>query len=143
MGIQKFQFPVNNPNLDEEIAMGLEGIKRLIRNWAVKLMLDFKLIDPTMLNDACDLGIKTRATNSGSCLWDDDDPVHLSSAGYRDLAGYIRERAHAEPACDDVSVASSDISGNKLHATESVITKPPAPHPREVEGQGHQGSPDG
>ncbi len=50
--------------------MGLESIKRLIRNWAVELMLDFKLIDPTMLNDACDLRIKTRVTNSGSCPWE-------------------------------------------------------------------------
>jgi hypothetical protein len=66
--------------------MGLEGIQRLICNWAVELMLDFKLIDPTMLNDACDLGIKTRVTNSGSCPWENDDPVHLSSEGYRDLA---------------------------------------------------------
>jgi hypothetical protein len=118
---------LTDPDFDEEIAMGLEGIKRLIHNWAVELMLDFELVDPTMLNDACDLGIKMRVTNSGSCPWEDDDPVHLSSEGYRDLAWVIRERAHAELACDGASVASSDISSNKRRAPKSVVTKPMAP----------------
>ncbi len=57
--------------------------------------------------------------------WEDDDPVHLSSEGHRDLAWVIRERAHAEQACEGVSVASSNISGNKRRAPESVVTKPP------------------
>jgi hypothetical protein len=74
--------------------MGLEGIKRLIRNWVVDLMLDFELVDPTMLNDGCDLGVKTRLTSSGSCPWGDDEPVHLSTERYKDLALAIKECAH-------------------------------------------------
>jgi hypothetical protein len=60
---------LTGPDLDEEIAIGLEGIKRLMCNGAVDHTLDFEVVDPTMLNDACDLGIKTRVTSSGTCLW--------------------------------------------------------------------------
>jgi hypothetical protein len=35
---------LTDPDLDEEIAMGLEGIMRLMRNWAVEHMLDFELV---------------------------------------------------------------------------------------------------
>jgi hypothetical protein len=68
----------SEPDIDEEIAVGLEGLKRILRNWAVENNLTFKLIDPTMLNDACDLGIKTRVTCSGQPLWSGYDPVHLT-----------------------------------------------------------------
>jgi hypothetical protein len=115
---------LTDPDYDEEIGMGLEGIKRLIRNWATEFLLNFALIDPTMLNDACDLGIKTRVTNNGSCPWDDEDPVHLTSEGYRDLAGHIKEHVSSEFASEEASVSGSDISSGKRRAPESVVTAP-------------------
>jgi hypothetical protein len=115
---------LTDPDYDEEIGMGLEGIKRIIRNWATELLPNFALIDPTMLNDACDLGIKTRVTDTGSCPWDDDDPVHLSAEGYRDLAGHLREHVSSEHAIDEASVSGSDFSGGKRRAPDSVITTP-------------------
>ncbi len=63
--IENFSDPVT----EEEIAMGLEGLKRLLRNWAVENKLRFELIDPTMLNDACDLGLKTQVMCTGLPLW--------------------------------------------------------------------------
>jgi hypothetical protein len=125
---------LTDPDYDEEIGMGLEGIKRLIRNWASELLLDFELIDPTMLNDACDLGVKTRVTNTGSCLWVDDDPVHLTMEGYCDLASHIKEYVSAEPASDEVSMSCSDVSGSKRRAPESVVTRSPAPPPKRGRG---------
>jgi hypothetical protein len=58
-------------------------------------MLDF---DPTMLNDACDLGVKTRVTSSGTCPWGENDLVHLTPEGYKDLVLAIREHTHGEMA---------------------------------------------
>jgi hypothetical protein len=46
--IENFSDPVT----EEEIAMGLEGLKRLLCNWAVENKLSFELLDPIMLNDA-------------------------------------------------------------------------------------------
>ncbi len=115
---------LTDPDYDEEIGMGLEGIKRIIRNWATEFLPNFALIDPTMLNDACDLGIKTRVTNNGSCPWDDDDPVHLSMEGYRDLAGHLREHVSSELASEEASVSGSDFSSGKRRAPESVVTAP-------------------
>jgi hypothetical protein len=62
-------------DLDKEIAMGLEGIKRMMHNWAVEHTLDFELVNLTMLNDACNLGLKTWVTSSGACPWGEDDPL--------------------------------------------------------------------
>jgi hypothetical protein len=93
---------------------------------------DFELVDPTMLNDACDLGIKTRVTSM--CLWGEDNPVHLTPEGYRDLALVIREHAQGEMPGDGNSVASSDVSGQKRRAPKSIMTRPPAPPPKRGRG---------
>jgi hypothetical protein len=37
---------LTDPDYDEELGMGLEGIKRLIWNWASKLLLNFELMIP-------------------------------------------------------------------------------------------------
>jgi hypothetical protein len=125
---------LTDSDYDEEIGMGLEGINRLNRNWASELLLDFELIDPTMLNDACVLGVKTRVTNTRSCPWVGDDPVHLTTEGYCDLAGHIKEHINAEPASNEASASGSDVSGNKRQAPESVVTRPPAPPPKRGRG---------
>ncbi len=125
---------LTDPDYDEEIGMGLEGIKRLIRNWASELLLDFELIDHTMLNDACDLGVKMRVTNTGSCPWGEDDPVHLTTEEYSDLAGHIKDHVNAEPACDAASASGSDVSGNKRRARNLLS---PGHLPRHLEeGEG-------
>jgi hypothetical protein len=115
---------LTDPDYDEEIGMGLEGIKRIIRNWATEFLPNFALIDPTMLNDACDLGIKTQVTNTGTCPWDDDDPVHLSMEGYRDLAVHLREHVSSEFASEEASGSGSDFSSGKRRAPESVVDPP-------------------
>jgi hypothetical protein len=76
----------NDLELGEEISVGLEGLKRLVHNWAVENNLTYDLVDPTMLSYACDLGLKTRVT----CM-PDSDPVHLTPDGYRDLALIITD----------------------------------------------------
>ncbi len=96
--------------MNDEIAMGLEGIKRLLRNWAVGNLLDYDLIELTMLNDACDLSLKTRVTSSVACPWSDADPVRLTPDGYKDLALIINESVQAG---DIVSVSGSDILGRR------------------------------
>ncbi len=45
--------------------MGFEGLKRLVHNWAVETELAYDLLDPIMLNDACNLGLKTWVTSMG------------------------------------------------------------------------------
>jgi hypothetical protein len=97
-------------------------------------LLNFELIDPTMLNDACDLGIKSRVTNNGSYLWDDEDPVHLTSEGYCDLAGHIKEHVSSELASEEASVSGSDVSSGKRQAPESVVTRQLAPAPKRGRG---------
>ncbi len=91
-----------------------------------------EVIDPTMLNDSCDLGIKTRVSNSGQQLWSVDDPVHLTSEGYRDLADIIVAHIRAT-ACEDSSSlheASSSGSSNKRRLPEPVITRPRGTTPK-------------
>jgi hypothetical protein len=96
---------MTDPDMDDEIAMGLEGIKRLLRNWAFENLLDYDLIELTMLNDACDLGPKTRVMSSGASPWSDTDPVRLTPDGYKDLALIINKSVQAG---DVVSVSGSD-----------------------------------
>ncbi len=97
---------------DEEIAFGLEGVKRLLHTWATENILMYEIIDPTMLNDSCDLGIKTRLSSSGQQLWNDNDPVHLTSEGYRDLADIIAAHIRATADEDTSSLLGSGSSGN-------------------------------
>jgi hypothetical protein len=117
---------------DEEIAFGLEGVKKLLHTWATDNNLMYEVIDPTMLNDSCDLGIKTRVSNSGQQLWSADDPVHLTSEGYRDLADIILAHIRAAE-CEDFSSlheASSSGSSNKRRLPEPVITRPRGANPK-------------
>ncbi len=120
---------------DEEIAFGLEGVKRLLHTWATDNNLMYEVIDPTMLNDSCDLGIKTRVSNSGQQLqqlWSVNDPVHLTSEGYRDLADIIVAHIRAT-ACEDSSSlheAGSSGSSNKRRLPEPVITRPRGTTPK-------------
>jgi hypothetical protein len=117
---------------DEEIAFGLEGVKRLLHTWAADNNLVYEVIDPTMLNDSCDLGIKTRVSNSGQQLWSPDDPVHLTSEGYRDLADIILAHIRAADCEDSSSLheASSSGSSNRRRLPEPVITRPRGANPK-------------
>jgi hypothetical protein len=79
--------------LDEEIATGLEGIQKIMQNWAAENDLEFDIIDPTILTDACDLCIKMLVANMGHPLWMDSNLVHLTPDGYWDLAAVISDSA--------------------------------------------------
>jgi hypothetical protein len=72
-------------------SFSLEGLQRLLHAWAVENLLSYKLIDPTMLNNSCDLSLKTRVMNSDQQPWGDSDLVHLTPDGYRDLAIIITD----------------------------------------------------
>jgi hypothetical protein len=124
----------NEPDIDEEIAVGLEGLKRLLQNWAVENNLTFELIDPTLLNDACDLGLKTRVTCSGLPLWSSHDPVHLTPEGYRDLALAITDNMMAYSDGDTGSGCGSGGDSHKRLLPESVVTMPLAPPIKRCKG---------
>jgi hypothetical protein len=112
--------------LDEEIVLGLEGVKKILQNWALEHDLCFDIIDPTMLADPCDLSLRERTTSSGQRLWREDDPVHLTRDGYRDIAHAITESVVAGPA-DSVSTTGSTAGNQKRKRAESVVTKQQQP----------------
>jgi hypothetical protein len=86
---------LNEVDLGEEIAFRPEGVKRLLHIWATENNLLYDIIDPTMLNNSCDLGLKTCVTSTGQRLWGENDPVHLVPEGYRDLAGIVSTNTSA------------------------------------------------
>jgi hypothetical protein len=110
--------------LDEEIVLGLEGVKKIMQNWAIEHDLCFDIIDPTMLVDPCDLGLRERTTSSGQRLWRQDDPVHLTTDGYRDIAHAIMESVVSGPAVVSASTTGSTAGSQKRKRAESVVTKP-------------------
>jgi hypothetical protein len=79
-----------------------------------------------MLADPCDLGLRERTTSSGQRLWREDDPVHLTKDGYRDIAHAITESVVAGPA-DLVSTTGSTSGSQKRKRAESVVTKQQQP----------------
>jgi hypothetical protein len=117
---------------DEEIAFGLEGVKRLLHTWATENNLMYEIIDPTMLNDSCDLGIKTWVSSTGQQLWSDNDPVHLTPEGYRDLADIIAAHIRATADEDTSSLLGSGSIGNsnKRRLPDPVITRPRGSMPK-------------
>jgi hypothetical protein len=112
--------------LDGEIVLGLEGVKKILQNWAMEHDLCFDIIDPTLLADSCDLGLRERTTSSEQRLWRRDDPVHLTTDGYRDIAHAITESVVSGPA-DSVSTTGSTAGNQKRKRAESVVTKPQQP----------------
>jgi hypothetical protein len=113
--------------LDEEIVLGLEGVKKIMQNWAIEHDLCFEIIDPTMLADPCDLGLRERTTSSGQWLWRQDDPVHLSTDGYKDIDYAIMESVVSGPAVDSANTTGSTVGSQKRKRAESVVTKPQQP----------------
>jgi hypothetical protein len=85
-----------------------------------------------MLNDSCDLGIKTRVSNSGQQLWSDDDPVHLTSEGYWDLVDLIAAHIRANAYKDSMSEQEVGSSSNsqKRRLPDPVITRPGGTTPK-------------
>jgi hypothetical protein len=116
-----------DPELDEEMVLGLEGVKKIMQNWAIEHDLCFEIIDPTMLADPCDLGLRERTTSSGQRLWRQDDPVHLRTDGYKDIAHAIMESVVSGPAVDSASTTGSIACSQKRKRAESVVTKPQQP----------------
>jgi lysophospholipase L1-like esterase len=66
-----------------------------------------------MLNNSCDLGLKTRVTSSGQPPWGDSDPVHLTPDGYRDLAIIITDGIQAARSGDTGRVSGSSNGSQK------------------------------
>jgi hypothetical protein len=65
--------------LDEEIVAGLEGVNKIMQNWALEHDLCLEIIDPTLLADLCNLGLRARVTSTGQQLWRMDDLVQLTT----------------------------------------------------------------
>jgi hypothetical protein len=96
-----------DPELDEEMVLGLEGVKKITQNWAIEHDLCFEIIDPTLLADSCDLGLRERTTSSGQQPWRQDDPVHLTTDGYKDIAQAIMDSVVSGPAVESASTTGS------------------------------------
>jgi hypothetical protein len=110
---------------DEEIVLGLEGVKKIMHNWAMEHDLTYDLIDPTQLADPSDLGLRTRTTVAGRALWRKDDPIHLTPEAYGDLAVALRDTVLSGPAAESVSVTGSEKEGRKRKVPESIVTRQP------------------
>jgi hypothetical protein len=89
---------------DEEIVLGLEGVKKIMHSWAMEHDLIYDLIDPTQLSDPSDLGLRTRTTVAGHVLWRKDDPIHLTAEAYGDLAAAVRDTVLSGPASAKMGV---------------------------------------
>jgi hypothetical protein len=116
-----------DPELDEEVVLGLEGVKKILQNWAIDHDLCFEIIDPTLLSDTRDLGLRERTTSTGQRLWLQDDPVHLTTDGYRDIAQAIADSVVSCPVEDSASATGSSKNSQKRKRAESVVTKHPIP----------------
>jgi hypothetical protein len=109
------------------MVLGLEGVKKILQNWAIEHDLCFKIIDPTLLADPCDLGLRERTTSAGHRLWRQDDPVHLTADGYKDIAQAIQDCVVSGPSVESASTVDSAGTSQKRRRTESVVTKPVLP----------------
>jgi hypothetical protein len=113
----------DDPDLEEEIGVGLEAYKRALQNWGMENELLFTVIDPTILTDSCDCPIKSRVTEDGESIWSRRDPVHMTSAAYRNLATVISDTALSVDPTDSASATGSG-SAHKRRRAESVVTMP-------------------
>jgi hypothetical protein len=120
--------------LDEEIVLGLEGVKKIMHSWAMEHDLIYELIDPTQLADPSDLGLRARTSVAGHGLWRRDDPIHLTAEAYGDVATAVRDTVLSGPATDSVSASGSDRDGRKRRIPESIITKQPVLMPKRGRG---------
>ncbi len=82
-----------------------------------------------MLNDACNLGLKTWITSMGLPPWSANELVHLTTDGYGNLTLIITDITQAGRAGDTASVSGSGSEGQKRRVPESVVTRPPVPPP--------------
>jgi hypothetical protein len=98
-----------------------------MQSWAIEHDLCFEILDPTLLADQSDLGLRERTTSAGHRLWRQDDPVHLTSDGYKDIAQAIRECVISGPAVETASTVESAGTSQKRRRAESVVTKPVLP----------------
>jgi hypothetical protein len=80
-----------------------------------------------LLADPCDLGLRERTTSAGHRLWRQDDPVHLTSDGYKDIAQAIQDCVISGPAIETASTVESAGTSQKRRRAESVVTKPVLP----------------
>ncbi len=110
---------------DEEIVLGLEGVKKIMHSWAMEHDLIYDLIDPTQLSDPSDLGLRARTTVAGHALWRKDDPIHLTAEAYDDLAAAVRDTVLSGPVSESVSATGSDRDGRKRKVPESIVTRQP------------------
>jgi hypothetical protein len=110
---------------DEEIVLGLQGVKKILHGWAMEHDLIYELIDPTQLSDPSDLGLRARTTVAGHGLWRRDDPIHLTAEAYGDLANAVKDTVLSGPVADSVSASGSDKEGRKRKVPESIVTRQP------------------
>jgi hypothetical protein len=123
---------------DEEIVLGLEGVKKIMHSWAMEHDLIYDLIDPTQLSDPSDLGLRTRTTVAGHVLWRKDDPIHLMAEAYGDIAAAVRDTVLSGPAAESVSATGSDKDGRKRKVPESIVTRQPVQQHKKGRGAAPQ-----
>jgi hypothetical protein len=119
---------------DEEIVLGLEGVKKIMHGWAMEHNLIYELIDPTQLADPPDLGLRARTTVAGHGLWRRDNPIHLTAEAYGDLAATVRDTVLSGPVTNSVSASGSDKDGRKRRVPESIVTRQPKHQPKRGRG---------
>jgi hypothetical protein len=118
--------------------LGLEGVKKIMHNWAMEHDLTYDLIDPTQLSDPSNLGLRARTTVAGHVLWRKDDPIHLTAEAYGDLAAAVRDTVLSGPASESVSVIGSDKDGRKRKVPESIVTRQPGQQHKKGRGAAPQ-----
>jgi hypothetical protein len=109
------------------MVLGLEGVKKILQNWAIEHDLCFEILDPTLLADPCDLGLRERATSAGHRLWRQDDPVHLTADRYKDIAQAIQDCVISGPAIETASTVESAQDQLKEKTSGVCCNKTSAP----------------
>jgi hypothetical protein len=124
----------DDPDLDEETGDSLEAYKRALQNWGMENELLFTVVDPTILTDSCDCPIKSRVTEDGVSIWSQRDPVHMTSATYRNLAAVISDTALSVDPTDSASAAGSGSGQPRKRRAEYVVTMPQTSNQKRLRG---------
>ncbi len=124
---------------EKEIMAGIDQHIQSINNWATELGLDYYILDPKSSGDSFVDSLRGRTSTCGKLLWDEEDAVHLTLGGYRDIAGAIRGLKELidekDEAGEEGLVSTETSSSTKRARLDSVVTRPPAPSVRPGDGR--------
>jgi hypothetical protein len=99
--------------------------RKILVGWGSSQGLDYEIFDPSTVVNPTEPGLGNRLTTSGTSLWADNDGVHLSPEGYRDVAMGLVDigRGDGEQAHSDVS-SSATSESSKRKRPDCIITVP-------------------